>query len=62
MRLALLALALCAATVHADLADRWFYISRNLNSDKEVEDFRQLCATAAQHGYNGVCWAGPEGV
>ncbi|HLA38806.1 MAG TPA: hypothetical protein VJ417_02365, partial [Candidatus Glassbacteria bacterium] len=33
---------------------RWVYVSRNLNSDQQVDEIRGILTTAAQHGLNGV--------
>jgi hypothetical protein len=38
--------------------DRWVYVARNLTKDEHVEDIRQIIATAASHGLNGMLWAG----
>ena len=37
--------------------NRWVYFSRNLSSDRDVEDFRAIAQTAAAHGLNGVMFA-----
>jgi len=36
---------------------RWVYISRNLSSDQDVEEIRQIARTAAGNGLNGVVFA-----
>ena len=36
---------------------RWFYLSRRLRSDQEVEDIRRLARMAAENGLNGVLFA-----
>jgi hypothetical protein len=36
---------------------RWVYISRNLRSDQDIEDIRQLARTASENGLNGVVFA-----
>lgn len=61
MLLALPLLAACAAPGR-EYQDRWFFITRGLTKDEEVTEFRRLAATAAAHGYNGVCWSGLEGI
>jgi len=38
--------------------NRWVYISRNLQRDTDVEDFRRVAETAAAHGLNGILFAG----
>ncbi len=55
-----LLLATCATA--RELPERWFYLARSLSSDEHVADFDRLTELAAQHGYTGVCWAGPEGI
>jgi len=37
---------------------RWVYVSRGLASDQEVEDIRGIARTAAEHGLNGLVFAG----
>ncbi len=59
----LLGVVLLATNLQAaELADRWFYLSRNLSNEHQVAEFETLAATAQAHGFNGVCWAGLEGV
>ncbi|NUQ00623.1 MAG: carbohydrate binding domain-containing protein [Armatimonadetes bacterium] len=63
MKQACLALLLLTSlTAGREYQDRWFYLSRNLTADSELDELRTLAATARQHGYNGVCWAGLETV
>lgn len=62
MKPMLLILALCLPLAAREYPDRWFYLSRSLRTDEDVETFRTLCTTASQHGFSGVCWAGLEGV
>ncbi|MCC7494139.1 MAG: hypothetical protein IT204_17400 [Fimbriimonadaceae bacterium] len=61
MRHAVLLLCACSLAGAADYPDRWFFLTRNLSNDAQVSEFRELAATAAAHGYNGVCWSGLEG-
>ena len=49
-----LLLALAAAVDAQPLTNRWFFYSRNLQSDRDVEDFRELARIASTHGLNGV--------
>ena len=37
--------------------DRWFYVSRGLNSDKELEDVEALVRTAAKANLNGMLFS-----
>ncbi len=38
--------------------NRWVYVSRSLSSDRDVEDIREIARTAAEHGLNGIAFAG----
>src|SRR5579871_1161412 len=60
MRKCCLALLLLAGIVHPAekaLPLRWFYLSRRLRSDQEVEEIRKLARTASENGLNGVLFA-----
>lgn len=52
--------ASCASA--GELTDRWVYVSRGLTRDKDLDDFREIAATAAKHGFNGLCWSGLESI
>ena len=54
---ALLLLAGVVRSAEKPLPLRWFYLSRRLRSDPEVEDIRRLARTAAENGLNGVLFA-----
>jgi hypothetical protein len=40
--------------------DRWVYISRSFQSDKDVDEVRELARTAAAHGLNGIVLSGMD--
>jgi hypothetical protein len=42
------------------LPDRWVYISRSFQSDKDVEDVRDIARTAAEHGLTGIVLSGMD--
>ena len=50
----LVLLAVSAALLPAQYPNRWVYVSRNLSSDRDVEDIRSIATTAAQHGYTAI--------
>jgi hypothetical protein len=54
MRAAALAVLLATVIPGQPLPNRWFFFSRNFTSDAHLDEFRQLTATAAAHGYTGV--------
>src|SRR5215471_18743638 len=37
---------------------RWVFVSRNLQTDGDVEDIRQIAQIAARHGLNGLVLEG----
>jgi hypothetical protein len=37
---------------------RWVYVSRSLRADRDVDDIRQIVQTGAEHGINGMLFAG----
>ncbi|MBI3680442.1 MAG: hypothetical protein HY235_08600 [Acidobacteria bacterium] len=47
----LLALAPGSAQI---LPHRWVFVTRGLQSDRDVEDIRQIAKTASEHGLNGM--------
>lgn len=57
MRCLFLALAFCGAAAAQVYPLRWVYVSRNLQQDSHVEDFRQIADVASKHGLNGVMLA-----
>lgn len=38
--------------------NRWVYVSRGLQSDRQVEDIREIARTASEHGLNGMVLTG----
>ena len=58
-RLTILLLVWCfsALTQAQSMHDRWFYVSRSLNSDKDVEELFPLIETASRAGLNGMLLA-----
>ncbi len=46
-----------SAQTSAVFPHRWVYISRGLQSDRDVEDIRRIAAIAAKNGLNGVVFA-----
>lgn len=63
--LALLAIATAAAAVAGaqqkkTYPDRWVYISRNFQSDQDVDEVRDIARTAAEHGLTGIVLSGMD--
>ena len=63
--LALLAIATAAAAVAGAqqkkiYPDRWVYISRNFQSDQDVDEVRDIARTAAEHGLTGIVLSGMD--
>jgi hypothetical protein len=52
--LLLLVLAAAAMAAPKPLPYRWVYVVRNLRSDRELEEIREIARTAAEHGLNGL--------
>jgi hypothetical protein len=40
--------------------DRWVYVSRNFQSDKDVDEVRDIARTAAEHGLTGIVLSGMD--
>ncbi len=57
-KLVLCILLAAAAAAGQALPNRWVYVSRNLQRDNDVEDFRRIAETASSHGLNGMLFAG----
>jgi len=57
MRLPLLTFLLAGAAAAQVYPLRWVYVSRNLQQDSHVEDFRHIAQVASAHGLNGVLLA-----
>jgi len=63
--LALLSIAITAGAVAAVqqkkvYPERWVYISRSFQSDKDVDEVREIARTAAEHGLTGIVLAGMD--
>ncbi|MGP8268863.1 MAG: hypothetical protein ACLQLH_02250 [Terracidiphilus sp.] len=58
-----IAIAVCVGAVDQPkkiYPDRWVYISKSFQSDKDVEDVREIARTASEHGLNGIVLAGMD--
>jgi hypothetical protein len=58
LAVALLLAALCSAHAQKVYPQRWVYVSRNQNRDRDVEDIRAIVETASEHGLNGMVLTG----
>ncbi|MGE5644243.1 MAG: hypothetical protein ACM336_00490 [Acidobacteriota bacterium] len=54
----LICAALAAQAPKKVYPKRWFYVSRPLRSDRDLDQIRDLIRTAAAHGLNGMVYAG----
>ena len=42
--------------------DRWVYVSRSFNTDKHVDEVREIARTASEHGLTAIVLSGMEDV
>ena len=50
----LAAVLLLTCSALAQYPHRWVYVSRSLQQDSDVDDFRNLARVASEHGLTGV--------
>jgi hypothetical protein len=58
MRRLILLLAFLTSALAADNPYRWVFVIRNLQTDADVADIRQIARTASEHGLNGLVLSG----